>query len=103
MNLEAMFRLARLGDAAGNDLWHWRDADGRSLRGAIDFLVPFAIGKQPWNTKQIREFDGGKLFPLLRRAANAYQAPAYKAAADRIVGFDAKSRREALWSLAGVP
>ena len=103
MNLEAMFRLARLGESAGIDLWHWRDADGRSLRGALDFLVPFAVGKQRWSTRQIREFDGGKLEPLLRRAARTYQAPAYDAAADHIVGFDAKSRREALWSLVGIP
>jgi Alginate lyase len=103
MNLEAMFRLARLGESAGVDLWHWHDADGRSLRGALDFLSPFAVGKQRWNTRQIREFEGGKLEPLLRSAARAYQAPACDAAADHIVGFDGTSRREALWALAGIP
>ena len=103
MNLEAMFRLARLGDSAGVDLWHWRGSEGRSLRGALDFLVPFAIGNQRWSTKQIREFDGGKLYPLLRRAARAYQEPAFEKAADQIVGFDSKLRRESLWALVGIP
>jgi hypothetical protein len=103
MNLEAMFRLAQLGDSAGVDLWHWRNSAGCSVRGALDFLVPFATGKQPWRTKQIRQFDAGKLFPLLRCAAQAYQEPVYDAAAYQIVGFDPKSRREALLSLVGIP
>ena len=103
MNLEAMFRLARLGDAVGVDLWSWHDDAGRSLRGALDFLVPAATGERPWSTKQIRDFEPAKLYPLLRRAATAYHEPAYDTAAGKIPEFDPAARREALWALVGVP
>jgi hypothetical protein len=69
MNLEGWFTLARLAQEAGVDLWHFRTADGRSLRGALDYLVPFAGGATPWPHPQITPFVWGEFAALLEEGA----------------------------------
>jgi len=77
-NLSGFFTLARLGESVDVDLWNYRTADGRSLRGALDWMVPYATGKKPWTHKQITKATFAPMVTLLRQAANAYQEPAYE-------------------------
>jgi hypothetical protein len=85
-NLQAFMDLATLGDRTGVDLWKYRTPDGRSIRQAVDFLVPFAAGERPWPYDQITAFEPGALQPILRRAAAAWKEPRYAALAQRIGG-----------------
>ena len=84
MNLEGWFTIARLGDEAGIDLWHYRTKDGRGLQAALDYLVPFAEGTATWPYPQITPFDTGELLPLLRQAAAVWTSERYAALADRL-------------------
>lgn len=79
-NLEALVTLATLGERVGVDLWHERTPDGRSLRRALDWLIPYATGARPWPYEQIVRLKAGKLLPLLRRAAAVYREPDYQQA-----------------------
>ena len=85
-NLTAFFNLATLGERVGVDLWTYRSADGRSLRKALDFLVPFASGERPWPYPELTGFEPGAIHRLLRRAAVAWGAPSYRALADKVGG-----------------
>jgi hypothetical protein len=85
-NLAAFMDLATLGDRVGVDLWHYRTADGRSIRQAVDFVVPFAAGERKWTYDQITPFSAAQMHTILRRGAAAWKAPAYKALAERIGG-----------------
>lgn len=67
-NLTAFFELAGRGEPLGVDLWHYRTNDGRSLRAALQYLLPYASGQQPWPHRQITPFRGEALDPLLRQA-----------------------------------
>jgi hypothetical protein len=80
MNLEAFCKLANLGEHAGVDLWRKNNKDSRSIRKALDFLVPY-IDQPPatWPYKQIKEVDESNMLPVLRLAALAYDAPEYEA------------------------
>lgn len=71
-NLEALMSLARLGEHAGVDLWNYESPDGRSIRKALDFLIPFALGEKKWPYQQLGEWEPQILFPLIRRAAPHY-------------------------------
>jgi hypothetical protein len=93
-NLEALVHLAALGERLGVDLWGYRTKDGRSLRQALDWLLPYALGEKEWPYKQLGKLQAGGLAPLLRRAANAYREPRYEQALARLPQAD--RRREAL-------
>ena len=77
-NLSALFALATLAEHAGVDLWNYRTEDGRSMRGALDFLLPFIVepGKK-WPYPQIKAIDPDDLAPLLVQAVSVYQDRKY--------------------------
>jgi hypothetical protein len=84
-NLQAFMDLATLGDRVGVGLWNYRTADGRSIRQAVDFMVPFAAGERTWPFDEIA-FEPAAIHAILRRGAVAWKAPGYRAVADRIGG-----------------
>ena len=83
-NLEAFVALAGLGDRAGVDLWRYQTPDGRSIRKAVDWLIPFALGDKPWATPDIGGFKPEALGPIVRAAAARLQDPQLAAAASRL-------------------
>ncbi|MGB8169540.1 MAG: alginate lyase family protein [Chthoniobacteraceae bacterium] len=79
-NLEALCELATLGEHVGVDLWRFATADGRSIRCALDYLVPYVdVPAKPWPLEQIKEKHEAEVLPILRQAALAYSAPGYEA------------------------
>ena len=78
-NLLALSTLAGLSEHAGVDLWHHKTADGRSIRAALDFLVPY-LGKnpKPWTMQQIHESKPDEVLPVLRAAALVYGDERYE-------------------------
>ena len=79
MNLEGLMLLATLGERTGVDLWNFQTSDGRGIRKALDFLTPVALGEQKWQYPEIGGVKPEALFPLMRRAATAYQDKQYQA------------------------
>jgi hypothetical protein len=84
-NLDGLMELATLGERVGVDLWNFQTHDGRSIRRALDFLTPVALGESKW---QYQEIGGGvkpeSLFPLMRRAAVVYRDKPYQAVMARV-------------------
>ena len=91
MNLNGLFELARLGDQVDVDLWTFQTHDGRSLRAALDYLLPFAGGERKWPAQQIEPLRGQELAPLLLQAAAHWKAPQYREAARKLDAHAAES------------
>jgi hypothetical protein len=83
-NLDGLTELATLGDRAGVDLWHFATPDGRSIRAAILYLVPFAFGEKRWEAPQINGFNGEALHTVLRRAGAHYDDEELRRAVARL-------------------
>jgi len=83
-NLDGLMQLAWLGSQVGVDLWNFRTPDGRSIRVALDFLLPYATGVKKWDFEQIGGFHGDALLPQLERAAVEYRDPKYIAAVHQL-------------------
>ena len=92
MNLEALVTLADVGGAVGVDLWRYQTDDGRSIRGALDYLLPYATGEKSWPAKQIKDFEPQRLLPLMERAAIALPDSPYPAASARIKAANTETR-----------
>jgi hypothetical protein len=100
MNLDGWFCLARLGDAVGVDIWNYRSSDGRSIRKALDYLLPYAMpGGPEWPHKQIVKFSAGRLKSVIRRAAIKYGDKKYADAAAALGAGEAADRIDLLWPL----
>jgi hypothetical protein len=73
------YDVADLAACLGQDLWNWRDASGRGLRAATDFLARYRGRMTAWPYKEIKP-EPGELDQLLVRAAWAWPG-SYDAAA----------------------
>lgn len=95
MNLRLLFDLASVAGRQDRDLWRFETADGRGIRRALDWLLPFWKGERPWPYPQITPFGTEMPARLLRRASLAWNEPAYAAAGASLAGGgDAFSRAE---------
>ena len=50
MNLRGFIHLANMAQTIDVDLWNFETSDGRSIRKALDFLLPYVQGKKTWET-----------------------------------------------------
>jgi hypothetical protein len=90
-NLDGLTLLARLGENVGVDLWSYQTKDGRGIRRALEYLVPFALGEK-WKYQQLGEWQPRALFPIMRRAATRYTDPKYQALMSQIPAVDPADR-----------
>jgi len=95
-NLRALFSLASVGERSGVDLWHFETPDGRSIRKALDFLIPFALKDKKWPYRQLGQFPNEDLFPLIRQAAVKYPERQYKGLLPKLRPIDSASRTRLL-------
>ncbi len=89
-NLEAFFRLATLGQHIGVDLWRYETPDGRGIRMALDYLIPYARRERPWSYPSLGEWETAPMADLLLQAAAAYAHRRYREVAARIDGTEAE-------------
>ncbi|HTW93386.1 MAG TPA: alginate lyase family protein [Tepidisphaeraceae bacterium] len=86
-NLNAFTLLADLAQRVHVDLWHFKTQDGRCIQAAIDWMLPYATGRQKWGYQQISgKIDASGLVVPLRRVSYALNDPAYEAVIPRLKG-----------------
>jgi hypothetical protein len=83
-NLEAMFKLASMAEKVGIDLWNYATEDGRSIRKALDWAMPFVLGDKKWENEQIDEFKMEDFYPEFLQAAYKYKDERYLKAAESV-------------------
>jgi hypothetical protein len=77
-NLQGLFDLATLARGVGVDLFAYTTSDGRSIRKALDYMLPYADPAKKWPGAQITPPKHDEFVELLRRAGIAYHDPAYE-------------------------
>ena len=97
-NLDGLTLLAVLGESAGVDLWNYQTADGRSIRRALEWLYPFAVGAEKWPHQQITNWSPQALFPLMRRASLRYRDEQFKGMMSKVPGAEPSSREQLFYA-----
>jgi hypothetical protein len=79
MNLSAMTKLAWFGKRTGVDLWNFETADGRSIKKAYDFLIPYISSDKEWKYKQLGNLEEVKtsFVNLLMEAGKTFNEENY--------------------------
>jgi len=72
-DLLGFFNLAKIGDNIGIDLWNYKTPKGSGLQMALDYLLPYALGKEKWPHKQIKPINTDRLLDLLCQATIHYE------------------------------
>ena len=96
-NLEALFRLAILGDYLGVDCWKITAKDGGGLQAALDYLAPYADPDIPWPQDEVVPTERKRLLPLLAQAYAKTKDPKYKKLLDAFCG-DGPDLWRLIWS-----
>jgi hypothetical protein len=96
-NLRGLMLLARLGEHVGVDLWNFRTTDGRSIRKAAEYLVPFALRERDWPFQQIDGFSPRAAAFLLYRAAVQY--PEIRPRVSQLIRFEPSNRSHLLFAM----
>lgn len=92
LNLGGLCSLAMLGEYVGVDLWHFKTADGRSLRRALEFMYPYVSdASKKWPYQQIASINRAELAGAFHQAAIAYREPRYEALARSFPGSNHSS------------
>ncbi|MDB6017627.1 MAG: hypothetical protein JWR19_2116 [Pedosphaera sp.] len=95
-NLSGLMMLAVLGDDVGVDLWNYQTKDGRSIRKALDYLVPFGLGEKKWPYQQIGGWSPQAVFSSMRRAALKYSDAPYRAVLAKLPEVESANRNNLL-------
>jgi hypothetical protein len=77
MNLRGWFTVATLAEKTGVDLWNFKTSQAVGIRGAFDWLLPYALGEKPWTWQQISKYNKSEIYPLLLQAADTFNDPKY--------------------------
>eukprot|EP00730_Choanoeca_flexa_P014588 TRINITY_DN6431_c0_g1_i1.p1 TRINITY_DN6431_c0_g1~~TRINITY_DN6431_c0_g1_i1.p1 ORF type:complete len:425 (+),score=59.44 TRINITY_DN6431_c0_g1_i1:181-1455(+) len=77
-NLEAFTHVAVLASYSNVSLWHYQAPGNRSIRQALDFLLPYATGKAVWPYSQIIKYSWDMLALPLRHASIAFTNSTYE-------------------------
>jgi hypothetical protein len=85
-NLEALTKLAILGNKAGVDLWNYVSTDGGSIRKALDYVLPYALDIKAWKSEQIKDIKTSSLYPLLVAAKRNIDEKTYSEWITKIFG-----------------
>ncbi len=82
----AFITAARLSEKAGVDLWNYKTGDGRGIKSALDYLMPYIDGSRSFLKNDIApENESYSYAVMLICAASEYHDGNYLKAADKLL------------------
>lgn len=84
MNLDGYFIAARLAENSQIDLWNYQTKEGKNIKSAVDWLMPYIKKEKKWDYEQIQNIGFGETVRILRVASEKYSNSDYDALAKKI-------------------
>ncbi len=75
--LTSFVTIAQLAESIGIDLWHYSTEDGRGVRQALEWFIPYVRNPSAWPYRMSKPIDDQLIgaVPLLQAAYEAYHDP----------------------------
>lgn len=96
-NIKGYFLLAHEGERFGIDIWNFKTNEGRCVKEALDYLMPYMTGESEFPYKQIVRFDASEFTDVFMDAWVQYGDVRYLNAARRSVKEFQSSRQRLLY------
>lgn len=84
MNLFGYFLIAKLAENAEIQLWNQQISEGKNMRNALNWIVPYLKDEKQWEYEQIQKISYGETIRILKLAAKKFANPEYEALAKKI-------------------
>lgn len=84
MNLYGYFLIAKLAENANIQLWNQQISEGKNMRNALDWIVPYLKNEKVWEYEQIQKIGFGETIKILKYASKKYSNIEYEALAKKI-------------------
>ena len=78
MNLYGYFLIAILAENINISLWNYQISEGKNMKSALDWIVPYLKNEKKWEYEQIQKIGFEETIKLLKIAANKYSNPEYE-------------------------
>ena len=85
-NLRAFVTLARLAEKVGVNLWDYETEDGRGIKKALDYAVPYVLGEKEWQRHSVVPEKEHAAAVYLAMAGNHFRSERYLSAAVTLLG-----------------
>ncbi|RDC64516.1 alginate lyase family protein [Adhaeribacter pallidiroseus] len=72
-NLAQWFNLANCAESVGINLWDYNSVNGKSLKKAFEWMIPYGGGTKPWPYQQISVFKPEYLTATAREGSAIYK------------------------------
>ena len=84
MNLYGYFLIARLAENANESLWNHQITEGKNMKNALNWIIPYLKKEKEWEYEQIQKIGFGETIKILKLAAKRYANPEYEKLAKTI-------------------
>ena len=84
MNLFGYFLIAKLAENAEIQLWNQQISEGKNMRNALNWIVPYLKDEKQWEYEQIQKISYGETIRILKLAAKKFANPEYEALAKKV-------------------
>ena len=84
MNLFGYFLIAKLAENANIQLWNQQISEGKNMRNALNWIIPYLKDEKQWEYEQIQKISYGETIRILKLAAKKFANPEYEALAKKV-------------------
>ena len=84
MNMFGYYLIAKLAENANIQLWNQQISEGKNMKNALEFIIPYLKNEKVWQYEQIQKIGFGETIKILKYASQKYSNPEYEALAKKI-------------------
>jgi hypothetical protein len=84
MNMFGYYLIAKLAENANINLWNQQISEGKSMKNALQFIIPYLKNEKIWEYEQIQKIGFGETIKILKYASKKYSNPEYEELAKKI-------------------